>query len=97
MLATSHHSATTRPSSLSACSRVFMLRQTTCMTSTDLAVADRTRPVLTTKQAAEYVGLKPHTLQVMKWEAAGPVVSKQGRLNVHYPADLDAWLRERLT
>lgn len=56
----------------------------------------RRGPVLTTKQAAEYVGLKPHTLQVMKWEGTGPASFKQGRLNVYYPADLDAWLAVRL-
>ena len=56
----------------------------------------RSGPVLTTKQAAEYVGLKPHTLQVMKWAGTGPKSFKQGRLNVYYPADLDAWLAARL-
>lgn len=57
---------------------------------------DRQGPVLTTKQAAEYVGLKPQTLRFMKWEGTGPVSYKQGRLNVYYPADLDAWLKSRL-
>lgn len=56
----------------------------------------RRGPVLTTKQAAEYVGLKPQTLRVMKCEANGPQSFKQGRLNVYYPADLDAWLAVRL-
>lgn len=54
-------------------------------------------PVLTTKQAAEYVGLKPQTLRRMKCEGTGPKSFKQGRLNVYYPADLDAWLQRRLT
>ncbi|MCP1427533.1 putative DNA-binding transcriptional regulator AlpA [Microbacterium foliorum] len=56
----------------------------------------RRGPVLTTKQAAEYVGLKPQTLRVMKCEGAGPKSFKQGRLNVYYPVDLDVWLAERL-
>lgn len=57
---------------------------------------DRKGPVLVTKQAAEYVGLKPQTLRVMKCEGTGPKSFKQGRLNVYYPADLDAWLESRL-
>jgi hypothetical protein len=56
----------------------------------------RRGPVLTTKQAAEYVGLKPQTLRVMKCNDTGPTSFKQGRLNVYYPADLDAWLTVRL-
>jgi len=54
-------------------------------------------PVLTTKQAAEYVGLKPQTLRKLKCLDEGPRAFKQGRLNVYYPADLDAWLQSRLT
>lgn len=57
---------------------------------------DRKGPVLTTKPAAEYVGLKPQTLRRMKCEGTGPKSFKQGRLNVYYPADLDAWLQSRL-
>lgn len=57
---------------------------------------ERRGPVLTTKQAAEYVGVKPQTLRVMKWDGTGPKSFKQGRLNVYYPADLDAWLQSRL-
>ena len=57
---------------------------------------DRRGPVLTTKQAAEYVGLRPQTLRRLKCEGSGPTSFKQGRLNVYYPADLDAWLQARL-
>ena len=57
---------------------------------------DRSGPVLTTKQAAEYVGLKPQTLRRFKCEGIGPDSFKQGRLNVYYPADLDLWLQKRL-
>lgn len=65
--------------------------------SSDLPTSpDRRGPVLTTKQAAEYVGLKPQTLRRLKSEGAGPMVFKQGRLNVYYPADLDIWLQSRL-
>ncbi|GAA2947618.1 hypothetical protein GCM10010458_36490 [Microbacterium luteolum] len=64
--------------------------------SIETQTSPRRSPVFTTKQAAEYVGLKPQTLRFMKWEGTGPVVFKQGRLNVYYPADLDAWLAARL-
>lgn len=57
---------------------------------------DRRGPVLTTKPAAAYVGLAPQTLRRMKSEGTGPKAYKQGRLNVYYPADLDAWLQTRL-
>ncbi len=57
---------------------------------------DRKGPVLNTKQAAEYVGYKPQTLRRLKCEGNGPKAFKQGRLNVYYPADLDAWLKSRL-
>ncbi|WP_285637177.1 hypothetical protein [Microbacterium arabinogalactanolyticum] len=56
----------------------------------------RRGPALTTKHAAEYVGLKPQTLRVMKGECTGPTTFEQGHLNVYYPADLDEWLNERL-
>jgi len=56
----------------------------------------RTGPVLTTKRAAEYVGLKPQTLRKFKCTNEGPASFKQGRLNVYYPADLDSWLAARL-
>lgn len=58
--------------------------------------AERRGPVLTTLKAAEYVGLKPQTLRKMKVTGEGPKSYKQGRLNVYYPADLDAWLKSRL-
>lgn len=62
----------------------------------DESTVPRRGPVLTTKQAAEYVGLKPQTLRKLKCYGEGPVSFKQGRLNVDYPADLDAWLAVRL-
>ncbi|AXL13024.1 DNA-binding protein [Microbacterium foliorum] len=70
-----------------------MVRQTTCMSPID----GRTDPVLTTKQAAEYVGLRPQTMRLLKHAGEGSVVLKHGRLNACYPADLDAWLKERLS
>lgn len=60
-------------------------------------MTERKGPVLTTARAAEYVGLEPQTLRKLKYLRQGPASYKQGRLNVYYPADLDAWLAERLT
>jgi hypothetical protein len=54
-------------------------------------------PVLTTAQAAEYVGLKPQTMRKLKCIGTGPKAYKQGRLTVYYPGDLDEWLSVRLT
>jgi hypothetical protein len=47
-------------------------------------------PVLTTAQAAEYVGLKPQTMRKLKCIGTGPKAYKQGRLTVYYPGDLHA-------
>jgi excisionase family DNA binding protein len=51
---------------------------------------------LSTLEAAEYVGTRPHTLEV--WRASGrykiPFV-KVGRLVRYRRADLDAWLASR--
>lgn len=74
-----------------------MLRHDTCMTSKNGAIGDRKSPVLTAKQAAEYVRLRPQTLRVRKCQRTGPRWFKHGRSKAYYPADLDAWLRERLT
>ncbi len=56
-----------------------------------------TKPdLLSTPEAAEYVGSQPHTLEV--WRSTGryrvPFV-KIGRLVRYRRADLDAWLKSR--
>ena len=56
-----------------------------------------TKPdLLSTLEAAEYVGARPHTLEI--WRASGryriPFV-KVGRLVKYRRADLDAWLASR--
>lgn len=60
-------------------------------------IGDRRGPVLTTKGAAEYCGLKPQTMRDLLHKGAGPKRFKQGRLNVFYPEDLDQWLASRVT
>lgn len=69
-------------------------------------VLERRGPVLTTAGAAAYVGLSVQTLYNLlsadRHRAPGeprqaPKEFKQGRKNVFYPADLDAWLASRIT
>lgn len=58
---------------------------------------DRRGPVLNTRRAAEYCGIATQTLRNNMAEKRGPKAYKQGRLNVFYPEDLDAWMRTRVT
>ena len=47
---------------------------------------------LRTPQAAEYVGLSPHTLENLRSDGTGPRFFKIGRVVVYDVADLDSWL-----
>lgn len=58
---------------------------------------ERKGPVLTTRSAATYTGLAYQTFRNLLAEKRGPKKFKQGRLNVFYPADLDAWIKTRVT
>ncbi len=58
---------------------------------------ERRGPVLTTARAAEYCGIALQTLYNLLSAGDGPKAFKQGRLNVFYPVDLDAWLASRVT
>jgi len=53
------------------------------------------RKYLTTKQAAEYLGLSPRTLERMRRNGGGPVYRKHGRHVLYHINDLDAWSRAR--
>lgn len=57
---------------------------------------ERKGPVLNTRAAATYCGLAHQTFRNLLAAHAGPKVFKQGRLNVFYPVDLDAWMRTRV-
>ncbi|MCD2170370.1 helix-turn-helix domain-containing protein [Microbacterium sp. JC 701] len=57
----------------------------------------RSGPVLTTKGAAAYCGIAVQTLYNELSAGTGPTSHKQGRLNAFYEADLDAWLKTRIT
>lgn len=61
------------------------------------AVIMRRGPVLTTRGAAAYCGIAHQTLRNLLALKQGPKSFKQGRLNVFYSADLDAWLAGRIT
>lgn len=50
-------------------------------------------PLVTTPQAAEYLGnLRPNTLEIWRIQGTGPVYKKCGRLVRYSVADLDAYL-----
>jgi excisionase family DNA binding protein len=54
------------------------------------------RSLLTERTAAEYLSLSHRTLQAWRVRGGGPQYIKLG-VNVRYrPADLDAWLSERV-
>lgn len=49
---------------------------------------------LTTQEAADYVGLKPRTLQTWRSEGRGPVYYKRNNRILYKPSDIDAWIEE---
>ena len=60
------------------------------------AVAARNgSPFLSTKEAAFYLGLKPHTLICMRMRKEGPVFRRHGRHIFYHIDDLDNWSRSR--
>ncbi len=51
-----------------------------------------TKPNLKPADAAEYLGVKPETLNQWRWLGRGPAYVKVGRTVVYRLKDLDAWL-----
>ena len=51
--------------------------------------------VLRTGEAADYVGLKPVTLETLRLKGGGPVYLKLGRSVRYSVADLDEWVFAR--
>ena len=47
---------------------------------------------LRTQQAAQYIGLSPHTLENLRSAGGGPRFFKMGRVVVYDVADLDRWV-----
>ncbi len=52
--------------------------------------------VLRVRAAAERLGLSPSTLNKWRIQGRGPRFTKLGRAVCYRPADLDAWLEERV-
>lgn len=48
-------------------------------------------PFLRSKEAAFYLGLKPHTLVKMRMRGEGPKYRKHGRYIFYHINDLDTW------
>jgi len=59
--------------------------------ATRIARAKKGCPFLTTKEAAFYLGLKPHTLVKMRKQNRGPKFRRHGRNIFYHIDDLDAW------
>lgn len=53
--------------------------------------ASENGPFLTTKEAANFLNLKPNTLEKMRVYGGGPVFRKHGRHVVYHIDDLIAW------
>jgi excisionase family DNA binding protein len=51
----------------------------------------RKSQLLTTAEAAEYLRLKPHTLENMRWQGTGPFFLKLGGRVFYRRADLKQW------
>jgi len=52
----------------------------------------RKSQLLTTKEAAEFLRLKPHTLENMRSDGKGPIFMKLGGRVFYHRADLKTWL-----
>lgn len=58
---------------------------------------ERERPLLTELQAAEFLGLKPRTLQAWRWSGSGPRFVRLSARAVRYrQSDLDTFVAARL-
>jgi len=51
----------------------------------------RKSQLLTTAEAAEYLRLKPHTLENMRWQGTGPFFLKLGGRVFYRRSDLKQW------
>ena len=57
--------------------------------------ASENGPFLTTKEAANFLSLKPNTLEKMRVYGGGPIYRKHGRHVVYHIDDLMAWSNRR--
>ena len=79
----------THPAQIIAAQRPANPSKDRCPTTVDNAV-------LSTRDAAEYLGLSPKTLETNRTRGGGPPFVKLGRRVVYRRGDLDAWLAERV-
>ena len=54
----------------------------------------RKSQLLTTKEAAEFLRLKPHTLENMRSRSEGPIFMKLGGRVFYHRTDLKTWCKE---
>ena len=59
-------------------------------------IVSPTPALLTTSEAAEYLKIKPSTLEQWRWNGRSPRFCKIGRSCRYRIADLDAFLAERV-
>ena len=59
------------------------------------AEARKGSPFLASKEAAFYLGLRPHTLILMRRRSTGPKFRRHGRHIKYHIDDLDAWSKGR--
>ena len=52
--------------------------------------------IMTSKQAAEYLGMKAGTLAKWRHESKGPDYVKYGGLIRYYKQDIDLWLKKNI-
>ena len=53
--------------------------------------SQRWSQLLTTAEAAEFLRLKPHTLENMRWQGTGPPFRKHGGRVFYHRAELKEW------
>jgi hypothetical protein len=58
-------------------------------------LARRGSPFLSTKEAAFYLGLRPHTLVKMRLRQQGPKCRRHGRHVFYHIDELDDWSEKR--
>lgn len=58
-------------------------------------LAKRGSPFLSTKEAAFYLGLRPHTLVKMRMRQVGPKCRRHGRYVFYHIDELDGWSQTR--
>lgn len=56
-----------------------------------MATTDPTERLLNTEEAAEFLGLRPVTLEMWRWYRKGPPYRKHGRRILYALSELTSW------